>query len=84
MTDEEFDTFLQYVNLRVQQLSTPGSTPQDLFMTVLQTEWTILNDQATMATTLDDASLVELKATRDELDASRGDLDAEIARLEGR
>jgi hypothetical protein len=85
MTDEEFDIFLQYVALRVAELSTPGSTPNDLFMQVLKAELnTILQDQAAMATALGDQALVDLKAERDELDASRGALDDEITRLEDR
>jgi hypothetical protein len=86
MTDEEFEIFLQYINLRVNEIGkTSASSAQEIFMNVLKDEFnTILQDQEAMATALGDQSLVDLKAKRAALDAERGDLDAEITRLEDR
>ena len=77
MNDADFDTLIQYINLRITQF---GGT----FISVLQSEWTTLNDQDAMKTALGDASLENLTARRTTLDADRAALDAEITRLEGR
>lgn len=86
MSDAEFAILLAYLTTRTKVLQASGDrrSSEQLFLVVMQNEFSTLSDQAAMLTVIEDDKLVDLTALRDKLDVDRVDLDAEITRLENR
>ncbi len=86
LTDAQFAILMAYLTTRGKMMKAAGDrrSIEELFLVVMQSDFTTLSDQAAMLIVIEDAQLVDLRALRDQLDSDRGSLDAEITRLESR